>query len=191
MAGDGFPGVEWIPAHPKRFTAMSSRTIDAIVLHCTDGGTADARQTARNLIAQPPEVVDGKVYAQSAHYVVGRDGTVVQCVRHKDIAHHVNSENPTTIGIEHNARDPKDTTLTGIQYWKSAELVVWLGQQLGIPIDRWYIWGHSEIDPITTHRSCPQRALDWDTYMLAIAEVQAAAQGRPRLQPMRLWTADD
>jgi N-acetyl-anhydromuramyl-L-alanine amidase AmpD len=112
-------------------------------------------------------------------------------VLHKDIAWHANAESLTTIGIEHNARETRDTTLTGIQYWNSAELVVWLGRQLGIPMDRWYIWGHSEIDPGSSHSRCPQRALDWDTYMLAIREVQAVAEGRPRSQPMRLWTADD
>jgi N-acetyl-anhydromuramyl-L-alanine amidase AmpD len=186
MSGDGFPGVEWIPAHADRYAVRNSRTIDAIVLHCTDGKAVDARQTARNVFAMPKEVLsDGKVRAQSAHYIVGRDGTVVQCVRHKDIAYHANTENPTTIGIEHNARDPGDTTLTDIQYWKSAELVVWLGQKLGLPMDRWYIWGHSEIDPTTSHRTCPQRALDWETYMQAIADVRAASQGQPS---MRLWS---
>jgi N-acetyl-anhydromuramyl-L-alanine amidase AmpD len=185
MAGDGYPGVIWIPAHEKRFRKMESRTIDAIVLHCTDGSAVDAQRTARNVFASPPEVAPGgKVYAQSAHYIVGRDGTVVQCVRHKDVAYHVNSENPTTIGIEHNARSPQDTTLTDIQYWRSAQLVRWLCQTVGLPIDRWYIWGHSEIDPGTTHSSCPQRALNWDTYWQALNDVLAVEQGRT---PMRLW----
>ena len=191
MPGDGFRGVEWIPAHPKRFREMKSRTIDAIVLHCTDGGAVDARQTARNAFASPPEIVDGKVHSQSAHYIVGRDGTVVQCVRHKDIAWHANTESLSTIGIEHNARSTLDNTLTGIQYWKSAELVVWLSKTLAIPIDQYYIMGHSDIDMTTTHKSCPQRVLDWDTYWLALSEVQADAAGRSRAYPMRLWTADD
>ena len=182
---DGFPGVEWIPAHKDRFKVQTSRKIDALVLHCTDGKASDARQTARNVFGSPPEIgADGKLKSQSAHYIVGRDGTVVQCVKHKDIAFHANLENDSTIGIEHNARDPGDTTLTDIQYWKSAQLVVWLGRQFSLPMDRWYIWGHSEIDTTTTHRTCPQRALDWNTYMQAIADVQAAAAGHPS---MRLW----
>ena len=37
MSGDGFPGVEWIPAHTDRYAVMRSRKIDAIVLHITDG----------------------------------------------------------------------------------------------------------------------------------------------------------
>jgi N-acetyl-anhydromuramyl-L-alanine amidase AmpD len=193
MAGNGFPGAEWIPAHPDRFTVKPSRLIDAIVLHATDGKAVDARVTARNVFGSSKEwdARSGTWRQQSAHYIVGRDGTVVQCVLHKDIAWHANTESLTTIGIEHNARDPGDSTLTGIQYWRSAELVVWLGRQLAVPMDRWYVMGHSEIDPGTSHSGCPQRVLDWDTYMLAIAEVQAVADGRPRLQPMRLWTADD
>jgi hypothetical protein len=53
-------------------------------------------------------------------------------------------------------------------------------------MDKWYIWGHAEIDPTTTHKDCPKRALDWNTYFQAIADVQALAQGRPS---MRLWSA--
>lgn len=186
MSGDGFPDVVWIPAHTDRYAVKTFRQIDAVVLHITDGGAVDARQTARNVFAQPKQLgADGKWRQQSSHYIVGRDGTVVQCVRHKDVAFHANTENSYTIGIEHNARDPGDTTLTDIQYWKSAQLVVWLGKVLGLPVsDRWYLQGHSEIDPTTTHSRCPQRALDWPTYMLAMADVRAAAQGRPS---MRLW----
>jgi hypothetical protein len=84
MAGDGFPGVEWIPAHTDRYAVKHSRKIDAIVLHITDGKALDARQTARNVFASPKELgADGKFRQQSSHYIIGRDGTVVQCVRHK------------------------------------------------------------------------------------------------------------
>lgn len=48
--------------------------------------------------------------------------------------------------------------------------------------------GAFEIDSTTTHRSCPQRALDWDTYMLSIADVQAVANGQ---KPSRVWTGDE
>jgi N-acetyl-anhydromuramyl-L-alanine amidase AmpD len=184
MSGDGFPGVEWIPAHADRYTVRNSRVIDEIVLHITEGGTVDARRTARNAFGGPQYLYNGVWKNQAAHYVVGRDGTVVQCVRHKDIAHHAGAANAYTIGIEHNTRAGIDTKLTGRQYLKSAELVVWLGQQLGVPLDRYYIMGHSEIDPGTSHSRCPGRVLNWDTYMAAIAHVQEVAQGRT---PMALW----
>lgn len=184
MSGDGFPNVEWIAAHADRFTVRNSRTIDEIVLHITEGGTADARVTARNALAIPQYYQNGVLKNQSAHYIVGRDGTVVQCVRHKDIAHHASSANAYTIGIEHNTRAGADTTLTDKQYLRSAELVVWLGRRLNILMNRYFITGHSEADPHTTHSSCPQRVLNWETYMQAIDHVQAVAEGRT---PMRLW----
>lgn len=187
MSGDGFPNVEWIPAHTDRYRVRSSRTIDEIVLHITEGGTADARVTARHAFAIPKYLQNGKWKSQSSHYIVGRDGKVVQCVRHKDIAHHAGPANDSTIGIEHNTRAGTDTTLTNRQYLSSAELVVWLGGRLNILMSRYFITGHSEADPGTSHSSCPQRILDWETYMDAIAHVQAVAQGQT---PMRLWTDD-
>jgi N-acetyl-anhydromuramyl-L-alanine amidase AmpD len=171
MAGDGFPGVIWIPAHKDRFTAKRSRAIDAVVLHCTDGKAVDAEQTARNVFANPKDASGH----QSAHYIIGRNGNVVQCVYHKDVAHHAHGESATSIGIEHNARDPNDTTLTDIQYQRSAELVVFICRLHGLPLDEWYIWGHAEIDTKTTHRTCPHRALNWTTWWTAAADAQQRA----------------
>ena len=186
MAGDGYPGVIWIPAHADRFKVHASRQIDAIVLHITEGGTADAQVTARNAFGIAKYLGEsGKWNLSSSHYIVGRDGTIVQCVHHKDEAFHANTENSYTIGIEHNVRAKHDNALTGIQYWKSAELVTWLGEKLGLPVaDRWYLQGHSEIDPKTTHRTCPQRALDWAIYMSAVENVRRSRNG---ITPMTLY----
>jgi N-acetyl-anhydromuramyl-L-alanine amidase AmpD len=186
--GDGFPGVLWIPAHRDRFDVRESRVIDEIVLHITEGGADKAEVTARNAFGGPKYLQNGKWMSQAAHYIVGRDGTVVQCVRHKDRAHHAGPANDWTIGIEHNTRTGKDNKLTGAQYLRSAELVLWLCQKLGIPVDRNNISGHSEVDPGTTHTSCPGRVLKWDTYMAAIWHMQEVQAGRT---PMRLWGDDD
>jgi N-acetyl-anhydromuramyl-L-alanine amidase AmpD len=184
MPGDGYPGAVWIPAHPDRYTVHKSRTIEKIVLHITSGGFAEAEITAKNAFGIAKYLKNGKWKVQAAHYIVGRDGTIVQCVRHKDSANHAGSANKWSIGIEHNVRAGKDTTLEDIQYLKSAELVVWLCKLFGIPTNRKYIIGHAEADPKTTHKSCPAPTLNWDTYMAAIAHVQAIAQG---YTPMRLW----
>ena len=183
MSGDGFPNAQWIPAHSDRYRVKSSRTIEEIVLHITEGGTADAYATARNAFSIPKYLQNGKWKSQASHYIIGRDGTVVQCVRHKDIAHHAGTANEWSIGIEHNTRG-SDTTLTDKQYLKSAGLVIWLAGLLHIPLDRNHILGHSEADANTSHTRCPGRCLDWKTYMQAIAHVQAVAQGRT---PMRIW----
>ncbi|MCU0727788.1 MAG: peptidoglycan recognition protein family protein [Planctomycetes bacterium] len=185
--GDGFPGSRWIPAHADRFTVGTSRTIEEIVLHITEGGTDRAEVTAKNAFGGPKYLQGGHWKAQAAHYVVGRDGTVVQCVRHKDLAHHAGPANGWTIGIEHNTRSGTDSKLTAAQYLKSAELVVWLCRRLGLSPTRNHISGHSEVDPGTSHSSCPGRVLKWPTYMAAIDHVLAVAQGRA---PMRLWDDD-
>jgi N-acetyl-anhydromuramyl-L-alanine amidase AmpD len=182
--GDNYPGAEWIPAHSDRYTVRGSRDIEEIVLHITEGGTDDARVTAKHAFGIPKYLHNGKWKRQAAHYIVGRDGTVVQCVLHKNIAHHVGPANEWTIGIEHNTRAGIDTTLTGRQYLNSAQLVVWLGKRLGLPINRHNVVGHSEADPDTSHSRCPGRVLNWETYMQAIEHVQAVAEGRT---PMALW----
>src|SRR5690606_15444144 len=109
---DGFPGAVWIPAHSDRFTVRNTRVIEEIVLHITEGGTDKAEVTARNAFGGPKYLFNGVWKAQAAHYVVGRDGAIVQCVRHKDIAHHAGAANGWTIGIEHNTRTGKDNKLT-------------------------------------------------------------------------------
>jgi len=70
--------------------------------------------------------------AQAAHFIVGRDGTVVQCMRHQDIAHHAEPANAWTIGIEHNTRAGTDTKLTAAQYLNLAALAVWLCKKFGL-----------------------------------------------------------
>jgi N-acetyl-anhydromuramyl-L-alanine amidase AmpD len=191
MSTDGFPGAIWIPAHTDRYARRESRTVEEIVLHITEGGTDKADITAHNAFGGPKYLQGGKWMQQAAHYIVGRDGAVVQCVRHKDVAYHAGPANEWTIGIEHNTRSGsklKDTKLTAAQYLKSAELVLWLCNMLGFSADRNHISGHSEADPSATHSSCPQRVLKWDTYMAAISDQRLIAQGGT---PMRLWNDDE
>ena len=110
MSTDGFPGAIWIPAHTDRYARKDSRVIEEIVLHITEGGTDKAEITAHNAFGSPRYLQGGKWMQQAAHYIVGRDGTVVQCVRHKDIAFHAGPANDWTIGIEHNTRAGKFTS---------------------------------------------------------------------------------
>jgi N-acetyl-anhydromuramyl-L-alanine amidase AmpD len=180
---DGFPGAIWIPAHTDRFVRKDSRVIEEIVLHVTEGIADKAEVTARNAFGVPKYLPNRRRTTSS-----GRNGTVVQCVHHKDMANYAGTANEWTIDVEHNARSGKDTTLSAAQYLKSAELVVWLCKQVGLAPNRYNISGHSEVDPGTTHSSCPGRVLDWDLYMSAISDVQEMAQGRT---PMRLWNDDE
>ena len=65
----------------------------------------------------------------SAHYLVKRDGTVLQLVRDDDIAYHAGNwdYNQESIGIEHERYSGGE--LTTAQYQASAQLVQWLTGQ--------------------------------------------------------------
>ena len=188
MSSDGFPGALWIPAHTDRWARRDSRVIEEITLHITEGGTDRAEITAHNAFGIPKYKQNGKWMQQASHYIIGRDGTVVQCVRHKDVAFHAGYANDWTIGIEHNTRSGKDTKLTAAQYLTSAKLVLWLCNKFALAPNRNNICGHSESDPGTSHPNCPGRVLKWDTYMAAIFHQQEVAAGRV---PMRLWSDED
>lgn len=161
---------QFLPARTGHFRVpASARTISKIVIHITDGTTLSGAtgwfQSA------------GNTGQTSAHYVVGQDGTVVQMVRHEDIAHHAGTANPISIGIEHVALSPAGAASlskqtgkkyrplypTDDQYRASADLVVWLCETLGIPVDRDHIVGHSEAAK-TSHSGCPNSVWDWFKY---------------------------
>ena len=168
-----YPGASrFAPAHTGNYRARSSpRTIDEIVIHITDGGS---RLSGTVGWFQNPEA------RVSAHYVIGQDGEVVQMVRHQDVAWHANSANGRSIGIEHVA-NTRGLVPTEAQYAASAALVQWLCGQFGLPIDRTHVLGHSEADPRTTHRGCPNAVWDWDGYMarFTVSGESAADAGVP------------
>ena len=146
----------------RRWTDRSPRMVSLIVIHITDG---------QEKIQGPIEHFQKPGLQASAHYIVGRDGQVVQMIRHKDIAWHATSANATSIGIEHCARSPKQLgpddpglPVTPAQYQASAKLVRFLCQQFGVPIDRTHIKGHCEAAK-TTQEGCPNRIWDWNLYM--------------------------
>src|SRR5262249_15577939 len=114
------PASRFVPANRSNYRPPSKqRTIDQIVIHITDGGSR----------------IDGTISwfqnpksGVSAHYVVGQDGTIVQMVKHDDVAYHAHTANGRSIGIEHVARSPETRHDSGLyptpaQYCASAMLV--------------------------------------------------------------------
>jgi N-acetyl-anhydromuramyl-L-alanine amidase AmpD len=115
----------------------------------------------------------------SAHFVVGQDGTVVQCVRLTDVAYHAHQANSDSVGIEHSDRKkgelgPNDPGLppNPTQLEASARLVVWLLEQCGLEPTRDVIKGHGEVDPETTHTDCPD-SIDLNAYVGLVAALYA------------------
>jgi V8-like Glu-specific endopeptidase/N-acetyl-anhydromuramyl-L-alanine amidase AmpD len=173
----------------SRFVAATSfrkvtspRNINRVVIHVTDGPSVSS---AVNTFASSSAHT-------SAHYIVGQDGEIVQMVRENDVAWHANSANGESIGIEHVAisrggvnyprRDGSmqhydEMPPAEAQYAASAGLTAYLCNKYSIPVDRTHILGHSEADPKTSHRSCPNGAgWDWDHYMQLVRDHASAAQ---------------
>lgn len=160
------PPVTWSQAGSgANFTPALHRQIDRIVIHATDGGS---------LIGNVSWLAGDRSEA-SAHYVVSRDGQIVQVVPLHDIAWHSGNRamNARSIGIEHIGDTLDPAGFTPAEYRSSARLVAWLVRRYRIPVDRRHIIGHAEVpDPFhpgtfggSDHHSDPGPYWRWGYYL--------------------------
>src|SRR6185503_6523080 len=88
-----FPGATWVSAATGNYetAARGASAVTWIVIHTTEGSC----QSAVNRFQDPTQDV-------SAHFIVCRDGSVIQMVREQDTAYHAGnlSYNTRSIGIE-------------------------------------------------------------------------------------------
>ncbi len=123
--GTDYPNATWMPAASGNYGVASRTSADMywIVLHTTEG-------TADSAISWFQNASSGV----SAHYLVKRDGSVVQLVRDKDIAYHAGNYpyNQKSIGIEHERYG--SSNWTEAQFTASANLVKWLANQYAVTI---------------------------------------------------------
>lgn len=115
----------------------SSYDINRVVIHKTEGATAaGAAGWFANCSSQG-----------SAHYTLDKsNGYCYQCVRDRDIAWHAgySSTNSNSIGIEHSGWVANNDTTTAC-YDKSALVTKSCVTYYGVPCNRSYILGHSEV----------------------------------------------
>lgn len=104
--------------------------IDTIVMHYTTSrslsGTVSWFKSAENK------------KRTAAHYVIGRDGTIIQMVKDSDACTHGNSQNKRSIGIEHSAA--AGDKMAQNQEISSVALIRWLMQEYDIKPSR--VIGH-------------------------------------------------
>jgi N-acetyl-anhydromuramyl-L-alanine amidase AmpD len=144
------PAVRFEPV-PHFTRGRHGQKIDMVVIHTVEGSLASCLATFRG----EREV--------SAHYVVGKDGSIVQCVNDEDEAWHAGSVNGRSIGIEHEGFAFRASTWNDANMRASARLTRWLCDKHGIPIDRAHIVGHVEV-PHSGHDD-PGPYFDWDLYL--------------------------
>lgn len=171
MAEAEYPGAVWSPS--PNHSSRKGAVVDKIVVHITDGSPSLSGCVER---FQRPET------KASPHFVIGRDGTVVQLVELSRAAWHAKGWNSESVGIEHIARSPSELkgwaklsretrlklvemaedadaetdpglAVTEAQIAASAALVRWLCEKLGLPCDRGHVRGHYE-NPATSHEDC-------------------------------------
>jgi N-acetyl-anhydromuramyl-L-alanine amidase AmpD len=147
--------------------------IKNVVIHATGGtfqGTITWFQSPRAQV--------------SAHYLVDRDGTIVQFVKEENEAWHVCGANPFTIGIEHVDMwtIPTQKALQGgcmgqTQWWTneqlkaSAELTAYLLKKYKLPMEA--IIGHNDamLRRFGNNHQDPGIRFPWDVYKRLIREV--------------------
>jgi N-acetyl-anhydromuramyl-L-alanine amidase AmpD len=164
----GRPALTWVRGSgsytPASRTAKG-RQITTIVIHATDGGS---------MLGNVWWLSGGHSHA-SAHYVIARDGSIVQLVHLSDIAWHAGNwkVNCHSIGIEHVGDTYDPAGFTPGEYKASARLVAWLVRRYGIPVDRTHIIGHYQVpDPGhpgeyggSDHHTDPGPYWRWGYYM--------------------------
>lgn len=73
--------------------------INGLVIHYTANPGTDA-EANRNYFESRKDFPDEAGYKVSSHYIVGLDGTIIQCIPENEIAYASNDRNSDTISIE-------------------------------------------------------------------------------------------
>ncbi|MBX5481745.1 MAG: N-acetylmuramoyl-L-alanine amidase [Myxococcaceae bacterium] len=160
------PPVVWKPS--PNFNSRNGMDIDTIVLHHTaSNNTAGDLATLRSKAAQV-----------SAHYLIGRDGTIYQLVDDKMRAWHAGKSalhgvptdvNGRSIGIEITNDGSGHTPFTEAQYKALEKLVPWLAKTYKVPIEN--ILGHKDVAVPKGRKTDPASNFDWTRIRNAVKKV--------------------
>lgn len=178
-----YPPALWNPAASCNYSSRNGTQISAVTIHTVQGSYAGCISWFQNCAA-----------SVSAHYVVrSSDGQVTQMVYESSKAWHVGSENPYTVGIEHEGYVTNPAWYTTAMYTSSAALSLDICNSNGINELRtgWWPWlpttyynqssipgactkvkGHQHY-PNQTH-SDPGVNWDWDYYFRLMNPAPAA-----------------
>ncbi|PCH93965.1 MAG: hypothetical protein COB85_06190, partial [Bacteroidetes bacterium] len=107
-----YPTAIWTAADPSNYSSRSGTPVSAVTIHTVQGSYAGCISWFQNPSANV-----------SAHYVLrSSDGQVTQMVCEVDKAWHVGSENPYTIGLEHEGYVNDPAWYTVAMYTSSADV---------------------------------------------------------------------
>ncbi|MBL4657508.1 MAG: N-acetylmuramoyl-L-alanine amidase [Flavobacteriales bacterium] len=107
-----YPGAIWVAADGSNYSSRGGTPVSAITIHTVQGSYAGAISWFQNPSANV-----------SAHYVLrSSDGQVTQMVCESDKGWHVGTENPYTIGLEHEGFVNDPSWYTVAMYGSSADV---------------------------------------------------------------------
>ncbi|WP_051943855.1 N-acetylmuramoyl-L-alanine amidase [Streptacidiphilus rugosus] len=150
--------------------------IQYLVLHDTGGSRSGSLAYFQDPTAEA-----------STHYLVGRDGSVTQLVRTKDIAWHAGNQtlNAHSIGIEQEGFALLDGTwYSESEYQSSAALVKYLAARFGVPLDRQHLLGDDDVPgPVQAKTATmpwgPGPYWDWSHLLALVGAPLTGLHGKP------------
>lgn len=168
--------VDLIRPNPYSRPMIPLQSVDYIVIHwvANAGTTAEANRNYFDNLGNPddPYYADRKA---SAHFVVGLDGEVIQCVPLNELAYAQGDEyNPVSISIEvcHAGDEGEfsETTRQGLD-----RLTAWLMQQFDVDID--HVLRHYDC----TGKDCPKYYVDETRWAALKSEIEAYYEANPSI----------
>jgi hypothetical protein len=157
------PPVVWLKGEGNFTKAHRTvQSIDKIVVHVTEGSFWGSVRWLKSPRAHA-----------SSHYVVARNGKIVQLVHLSDIAWHAGhwGTNEQSVGIEHEGFTYGPGGFTDAQYRASARLAAWIARRSLMPIDRRHLIGHRDVPDGrggrggSSHHTDPGPHWKWDHYV--------------------------
>jgi N-acetylmuramoyl-L-alanine amidase CwlA len=136
------------------------KQVNGVVVHYTANPGTDALAN-RNYFESRKDCPDEGKYKVSSHYIIGLDGTIIQCIPEDEIAYASNNRNSDTISIEccHPDSSGKFTDET---YQSLIHLTAYLCAKYTLPVDS--IIRHYDV----TQKLCPKYYVEhpkaWNKY---------------------------
>ena len=154
--------VLWLKSANHTSSARGIKSVDRIVIHVTEGSFWGSVRWLKSPRAHA-----------SSHYVVSRNGKIVQLVHLSDIAWHAGhwGTNEQSVGIEHEGFTYGPAGFTDAQYRASARLAAWIARRSLMPIDRGHLIGHRDVPDGrggrggSSHHTDPGPRWNWARYL--------------------------
>jgi hypothetical protein len=157
------------------------RAIRKIVVHVTEGSFWGSVSWLKNPRAHA-----------SSHFVVARNGRIIQLVHLSDIAWHAGNwgVNAESVGIEHEGFTYGSGGFTPAQYRASARLVAWIAARSLMPVDRAHIVGHAQVPAPgggrggSGHHTDPGPNWSWNRYLRLVRGYAGSGFARLSVTPL-------